>query len=55
MKSDVRFIADEQRIRPKDSELFRLKGNNTLINELTGWKLEYSIERRLKDTIARFN
>jgi hypothetical protein len=30
MQSDVQFITDEQRLRPKDSEVFRLKGDNSL-------------------------
>jgi nucleoside-diphosphate-sugar epimerase len=55
MQSDVQFITDEQRLRPKDSEVFRLKGDNSLIRELTGWSPEYSLEQGLKETIAWFN
>lgn len=44
MQSDVNFITDEQRLRPKDSEVFRLLGNNSLIKSLTGWQPEYTIE-----------
>lgn len=44
MQSDVKFITGEQRLRPKDSEVFRLLGNNSLINSLTGWLPEYTIE-----------
>ena len=51
MNSDVNFITDEQRIRPKDSEVFRLWGDNTLIRELTGFASEYSLEQGLKETI----
>ena len=43
MQSDVQFITDEQRLRPKDSEVFRLWGDNRLIKSLTGWQPEYTI------------
>jgi GDP-D-mannose dehydratase len=44
MQSNVQFITDKQRLRPKDSEVFRLKGDNTWIKELTGWQPDYSLE-----------
>ena len=40
MKSDVEFIADEQRYRPGKSEVFRLWCDNTLIENLTGFNLK---------------
>jgi len=54
MKSDVHFITDEQRLRPKDSEVFRLWGDNSLIKTLTGWQPEYAIGEGLKETIDWF-
>lgn len=54
MNSDVQFITDEQRLRPKDSEVFRLCCDNTKINQLTGFKPEYSLEQGLKQTIEWF-
>ena len=54
MKSDVKFITDEQRIRPQKSEVFRLWGDNSLIKELTGFEPEYTIERGLKETCEWF-
>jgi nucleoside-diphosphate-sugar epimerase len=54
MNSAVNFITDEQRLRPKDSEVFRLWGDNTLIRELTGFTPEYSLEQGLKKTIDWF-
>lgn len=54
MKSDVQFITDEQRIRPKDSEVFRLWGDNSLIKELTGFKPDYDIEKGLTETCKWF-
>jgi NAD dependent epimerase/dehydratase len=54
MKSNVKFITDEQRIRPENSEVLRLWGDNTLIKKLTNWEPEYSIEQGLNETIKWF-
>ena len=54
MNSDVELITDEVRIRPENSEVFRLWCDNTLINELTGFKPEFSIEQGLEKTIEWF-
>jgi NAD dependent epimerase/dehydratase len=54
MKSDVQFITDEQRLRPEKSEVFRLWGDNTLINSLTNWNPEYNINSGLEETIQWF-
>jgi len=50
LNSDVQIISDEQRIRPDNSEVFRLCGDNTLINKLTGFQPEYSLKRGLEET-----
>ncbi|MCK4664748.1 MAG: NAD-dependent 4,6-dehydratase LegB [Bacteroidales bacterium] len=54
MNSDVSFVTDDERIRPKDSEVFRLWGDNTLIKELTGFSPKYNIEEGLNETINWF-
>ena len=54
MNSDVKFITDQQRIRPEKSEVFRLWGDNSKINELTGFYPSYSIEEGLTETIQWF-
>ncbi|MDR2085156.1 MAG: NAD-dependent 4,6-dehydratase LegB [Bacteroidales bacterium] len=54
MNSDVKFVEDTQRLRPKNSEVFRLWGDNTKIKELTGFTMEYPIEKGLKETIDWF-
>jgi NAD dependent epimerase/dehydratase len=54
MKSDVEFIADENRVRPSNSEVFRLWGDNSLIKELTGFEPSYSIEQGLNETCKWF-
>ena len=55
MKSDVQFIIDDQRIRPENSEVFRLWGDNTLINKLTGFKPQYNIKKGLELTCQWFS
>jgi NAD dependent epimerase/dehydratase len=54
MSSNVDFIIDEDRLRPKNSEVQRLWCNNTKINELTGFKPKYSIREGLQKTIDWF-
>jgi len=54
MKSDVEFIIDEQRIRPGKSEVFRLWCDNTLIENLTGFKPKVDIREGLARTIKWF-
>ena len=54
MQSDVQFITEEERLRPSNSEVFRLWGENKLIQELTGWKPEYTLEEGLRETIEWF-
>jgi len=55
MKSDVKFITDEERIRPKDSEVFRLVCDNSKIKELTNFRPRFSIKDGLKETIKWFS
>lgn len=55
MGSDVEFIVDPQRIRPKTSEVNRLWCDNTKIFELTGFKPRYSIREGLEKTVAWFS
>jgi NAD dependent epimerase/dehydratase len=54
MGSTVEFLTDEERLRPKKSEVFRLWCDNTKINGLTGFKPEYSIRDGLQVTIDWF-
>ncbi len=54
MKSDVEFITDKQRLRPKNSEVFRLWGDNSKIKNLTGFQYQYDIEHGLTETIEWF-
>ena len=54
MNSDVTFITEDRRLRPEKSEVFRLLCDNSLINQLTGFKPEFSIKRGLQETINWF-
>jgi len=55
MHADVNFIEEEQRLRPKGSEVFRLWGDNTKIKKLAGFEPEYDIRRGLQETIDWFS
>jgi len=54
MGADVKFLTEEGRLRPRDSEVFRLRGDNSLIAELTGYKPMYTIEEGLRETCRWF-
>ena len=48
----ARIICDEERLRPKKSEVNRLLGDNTKIRKLTNWKMQYTFEEGIAQTIA---
>jgi len=54
-KSEVEFIVDKQRLRPKNSEVYRLFGDNSKIKQLTSWRPKYTIEKGLEKTIEWFS
>ena len=51
---EVKIEVDEQRLRPENSEVFRLCGDNTKIKEATGWQPEISLHEGLKKTVEWF-
>ena len=51
MSSDINLIQDQQRNRPKKSEVFRLWCENKKIKELVGFKNNTDIKSGLKKTI----
>jgi NAD dependent epimerase/dehydratase len=55
MGSDVRFITEDQRLRPEKSEVFRLCCDNTKIRELTGWKPTHTLREGLEKTVEWFS
>lgn len=54
MKADVKFVEDKKRLRPKNSEVFRLYGDNKKIKELTGFTPAYTIDKGLDETVQWF-
>jgi NAD dependent epimerase/dehydratase len=54
MKSDINIIEENERVRPKNSEVFRLLGDNKKVNQLVGFIPKYNIEQGLKETISWF-
>ncbi len=54
MSSDVSLHVDEQRLRPRKSEVFRLLCNNEKSRKLIGFNPDYTFEQGLIKTIAWF-
>ena len=50
----ARIIEDKKRVRPENSEVERLLGNNEKIMQLTGWLPKYTLDQGLKETIEWF-
>lgn len=55
MKVDVCSVSDEERIRPKNSEVFRLLGDSSLLMKLTGFSPSCSLEDGLRITCDWFS
>ncbi len=55
MKSNVEFKIDEKRLRPKNSEVFRLFCDNSKIKEFTGYMQQFNIKEGLGKTIEWFS
>lgn len=53
MDRDVEFTSDEQRVRPRGSEVERLWADNTRARELTGWAPEYLGVEGLRQGLAK--
>lgn len=54
MNADVDYVTDPARLRPADSEVFRLCGDNTRIRESIGWQPRWDLESGLRATIDWF-
>lgn len=50
----VKIIAEEERKRPKNSEVERLLGSNKKIMALTDWQPKYNLDKGLEETISWF-
>lgn len=55
MNADLKIIQDESRIRPKNSEVYRLWGDNRLIKSLTGYSPQTDIQTGLEITCRWFS
>jgi NAD dependent epimerase/dehydratase len=49
--SDFKIISEDLRIRPKNSEVERLLGDNSKILEATSWEPDYNLNTGLQETI----
>ncbi len=55
MNSDVEFVKEEERIRPENSEVFRLWCDNSKIEKMTGFKPQIDLREGLRQTIEWFS
>jgi NAD dependent epimerase/dehydratase len=55
MGGEVELLSDKKRMRPLNSEVFRLWCDNTKINELTGFEPRFSMRSGLLETIEWFS
>ena len=55
MNNDVQFLVDEQRLRPENSEVFRLWCDNSKLKKLTGFEPIFDIRTGLQATIDWFS
>ncbi|ASM35756.1 dTDP-glucose 4,6-dehydratase [Campylobacter sputorum subsp. bubulus] len=53
--SNIEILEDKKRIRPKKSEVFRLKCDNSKIKRLSNFQPKFSLEKGLKITIDWFS
>ncbi len=54
MGSGAEIVRDQKRVRPKNSEVNRLWGDNSKIKSLTGFSPKYDIKRGLAETVEWF-
>ena len=52
---DAKIVSDDNRHRPKNSEVERLLGSNAKLQDLTGWKPGISLKEGLCQTIEWFS
>lgn len=48
---NAKIVTDSERLRPANSEVFRLFGSNKKLHANTGWKPRYSLQEGIKETI----
>lgn len=50
----AQIVCENERLRPEKSEVERLLGSNEKIQKLTSWRVQYSLEKGLAQTISFF-
>lgn len=55
MNAEVEIVADDDRLRPENSEVFRLWGDNVLLRNLTGFTPKYDLKKGLEITCEWFS
>ena len=53
MNSDLEIICREERFRPKNSEVNRLFGDNSLLLKLTDWNPKFSGKEGFKEGLKK--
>ena len=51
---NAKIVSEDQRIRPRESEVEKLVCNNNLMKKLTGWAPEISLDQGLLNTVEWF-
>ncbi|MBN1055117.1 SDR family NAD(P)-dependent oxidoreductase [Clostridium botulinum] len=54
INKDATIICDEERLRPKKSEVNRLLGSNEKVKKLTNWEPKFTFAEGIKETIDWF-
>ena len=54
LNPDARIVEKEERLRPDNSEVFRLIGDNKKIRAMSSWKPQYDLTSGLRETVEWF-
>jgi NAD dependent epimerase/dehydratase len=52
LKIEISILEDKQRVRPENSEVERLRCDNSKLLKFTGWKSQYDLKKGLQETIS---
>jgi NAD dependent epimerase/dehydratase len=55
LKKNIKIKTDKKRVRPENSEVYRLLSNSDLFKEITGYKNRKSLDEGLEETIRWFS
>jgi NAD dependent epimerase/dehydratase len=54
LNPDARVVTEDERLRPENSEVFRLIGDNSKLSRLTGWRPRFDLPEGLRETVRWF-